>query len=179
MWIRSWTNTGGWAPWASLGGHPTSGPAAVTTAPNRLAVFARAGQRVLFNGFSSAWTGWQDFGYAPLFTAPPPQPPPPPTASELRQRAGLGCIPVGKRVPVSVSVHKRAGRKKPRIIKVLFFVDRGKLKRTDRKKPYRARIRVAFKRGSKHRVHARIYYRRPGHKRVHRKTVSKRFTMCK
>ena len=62
---------------------------------------------------------------------------------------------------------------------MLFFVDRGKHKRTDRKKPYKARIRVTYKRGSKHRVHARIYYRRPGQKRVHRKTVSKRFTMCK
>ena len=38
---------------------------------------------------------------------------------------------------------------------------------------------MTYKRGSKHRVHARIYYRRPGQKRVHRKTVSKRFTMCK
>jgi hypothetical protein len=175
MAIRSWTNTGGWAPWASLGGHPTSGPAAVAPAPNRLSVFAREGQFVLANGFSSTWTGWQSFGYAPLFTAPPP---PPPTASELRLRAGIGCIPVGKRVPVSISVHKRGGRKKPRILKVLFFIDRGKQKRTDRKKPYKAAIRVTYKRGSKHRVHARIYYRRPGHKRVHRKTVSKRFTMC-
>ena len=176
MWIRSWTNSGGWAQWARLGGQLTSGPAAVTTAPNSLEIFAREGARLLSNGFASTWTGWQNFGYAPLFTSPPP---PPPTASELRLRAGIGCIPRGKRVPVSISVHKRAGRKKPRIIKVLFFIDRGKQKRTDRKKPYKARIRVTYKRGSKHRVHARIYYRRPGHKRVHRKTVSKRFTMCK
>ena len=64
------------------------------------------------------------------------------------------------------------------MIKVVFFIDRGKRRRVDRHKPYKTRIRVTFKRGSKHRVHARIYFRRKGSKHVHRKTVSKRFTMC-
>jgi hypothetical protein len=40
-------------------------------------------------------------------------------------------------------------------------------------------MRVTFKRGSKHRVHARIYFRRKGQHKVQRKTVSKRFTMCR
>jgi hypothetical protein len=40
-------------------------------------------------------------------------------------------------------------------------------------------MRVTYRRGTKHRVHARIYFRRTGSKRVQRKTVSKRFTMCK
>ena len=65
------------------------------------------------------------------------------------------------------------------MIKVVFFIDRGKRKRVDRRAPYKTRIRVTFKRGSKHRVHARIYFRRKGSKHVHRKTVSKRFTMCR
>ena len=73
---------------------------------------------------------------------------------------------------------QRTGRLKPRVIKVLFFIDRGKRRRVDRHKPYKTRIRVTFKRGSKHRIHARIFFRRKGSKHVHRKTVSKRFTMC-
>jgi hypothetical protein len=40
-------------------------------------------------------------------------------------------------------------------------------------------MRVTFKRGTKHRVHARIYFRRKGQHKVQRKTVSKRFTMCR
>jgi hypothetical protein len=94
-------------------------------------------------------------------------------------RAGFGCIPVGGRVPVRVRVYQRTGRLKPIIRKVVFFIDRGKRRRVDRRKPYKTRIRVTFKRGSKHRAHARIYFRRKGQKRIQRKTVSKRFTMCR
>ena len=72
----------------------------------------------------------------------------------------------------------RNGRLKPRVIKVVLFIDRGKRRRVDRHKPYKTRIRVTFKRGSKHRIRARIYFRRNGSKHVHRKTVSKRFAMC-
>jgi hypothetical protein len=39
-------------------------------------------------------------------------------------------------------------------------------------------MRVTFKRGSRHRMHARIWFRRKGQQRIQRKTVSKRFTMC-
>ena len=81
-------------------------------------------------------------------------------------------------MPVRVRVLQRNGRLKPRVIKVVFFIDRGKRRRVDRHKPYKTHIRVTFKRGSKHRVHARIFFRRKGSKQVHRKTVSKRFTMC-
>jgi hypothetical protein len=183
MWIRSWTSTGSYGPWARLGGHPTSGPGATAIAPNRLLVFSRDGQKVVANSFSSTWTGWGDFGYAPLFSAPRPPPPsvvPGPTpGSELRLNAGFGCIPQGGRVPVRVRIKQRTNRLKPRVIKVVFFIDGGKHKRTDRHAPYKTRIRVTFKRGSKHRVHARIFFRRKGQHRVQRKTVSKRFTMCR
>ena len=81
-------------------------------------------------------------------------------------------------MPVRLRVYQRSGRRKPRVIRVVFFIDRGKRRRVDRHKPYRTRIRVTFKRGSRHRIHARIFFRRQGSKRVHRKTVSKRFTMC-
>jgi hypothetical protein len=82
-------------------------------------------------------------------------------------------------VPVSVTIRQRAGRAKPRVIKVVFSIDRGKHKRVDRRKPYKTRIRVTFKRGSKHRVRARISYRRKGSSRIRHKTVSKRFAICK
>jgi hypothetical protein len=167
--------TPNWVGFSALDVPVSSAPGATSISPGRLALVARSGSVIAYRSFAGTWTPWQNLGRAPLYKEPVP----PLTASELRLRAGLGCIPRGNRVPVSIKVHKRAGRKKPRIIKVLFFVDRGKHKRTDRKKPYKARIRVTYKKGSKHRVHARIYYRRPGQRRVHRKTVSKRFTMCK
>lgn len=165
-----------WVNWGSLSGGASSAPGATSSGPGRLEVVARTGQSIAIRSYAGGWSSWHSLGYAPLYRAPAP---PPPSRGELRLRAGIGCVPRGSRVPVRVNVHKRAGRKKPRVIKVVFFVDRGKHKRTDRRKPYKARIRVAYKAGSKHRVHARIYYRRPGQKRVHRKTVSKRFAMCK
>ena len=146
-------------------------------------MLARSGQHVIANSFSSTWTGWQGFGYAPRFSAPPPPPPPsvpgPTPGSSLRLNAGFGCIPQGGRVPVRVRIRQRSRRLKPHVIKVVFFIDRGKRKRVDRRSPYKTRLRATFARGSKHRVHARIYFRRTGHKKVQRKTVSKRFTMCK
>ena len=81
-------------------------------------------------------------------------------------------------MPVRVRVYERTDKLKPRVIKVVFFIDRGKRRRVDRHAPYKTRIRVTYKRGSKHRIHARIYFRRQGSKRVQRKTVSKRFVMC-
>jgi hypothetical protein len=61
----------------------------------------------------------------------------------------------------------------------VFFLDRGKRRRIDRRAPYRANLRVTFKRGTKHRAGARVYFRRKGSKRIRRKTVSKRFAVCR
>jgi hypothetical protein len=99
--------------------------------------------------------------------------------SALELTAGFGCIPSGGRVPVRVRIRQRSDRLKPRVLKVVFFIDRGKRKRVDRRAPYKTRLRATFRPGSKHRVHARIYFRRKGSQRVQRKTVSKRFTMCR
>jgi hypothetical protein len=169
-----------WVGFSAFDGAVTSGPGATSVRPGRLAMVARNGEFIVLRNYAGSWTGWINLGRAPLYTAPaaPAPAPPAPTPAELRLRAGFGCIPVGGRVPVRVRVYQRSGRLKPRIIKVVFFIDRGKRRRTDRHKPYKTRIRVTFKRGSKHRVHARIYFRRQGQKRVQRKTVSKRFTMC-
>jgi hypothetical protein len=180
MWVRSWTNTGSWAPWAKLGGDPSSGPGAAALGPNRLIVFAREGGNVIWNSFLSTWSGWRPFGPAPIYVPPPPATVPGPTpGSSLTLNAGFGCIPQGGRVPVRLRIRERNGRLKPRVIKVVFFVDRGRPRRVDHHAPFRTRIRVTFRRGSKHRIHARIYFRRKGHRRVQRKTVSKRFTMCR
>jgi hypothetical protein len=97
----------------------------------------------------------------------------------LQLNAGFGCIPRGGRVPVRVRIRERTARLRPHIIKVVFFIDRGKRRRVDRHSPYKTRMRVTYRRGSKHRVHARICFRRTSSKRVQRRTVAKRSTMCR
>jgi hypothetical protein len=175
---KSWTQSGGWGPFVRMPGVIDSAPAATALAPGVLQLFARGSIGLVANAYNGSWSGWQNFSEIPP-TPPAPAPAPAsPTAAELRLRAGFGCIPVGGRVPVRVRVYQRNGRLKPRVIKVVFFIDRGKRRRVDRHKPYKTRIRVTFKRGSRHRIHARIFFRRKGHKRVQRKTISKRFTMC-
>src|SRR4051812_16581667 len=154
IWIKTWTNTGSWAPWARLGGGPSSGPGATAPGPNRLIVFARAGASVMADAFSSTWTGWRSFGPAPVYTPPPPPPPPatvpgPAPGSSLTLNAGFGCIPQGGRVPVRLRIRQRTGRLKPRVKRVVFFVDAGKRRRVDHHAPYRTRIRVTYRRGSK------------------------------
>ena len=67
-------------------------------------------------------------------------------------------------MPVRVRIKPAHGPPEAAVVKVVFFIDRGKRRRVDRRKPYKTRIRVTFKRGSKHRVHARIYFRRKGSK---------------
>ena len=179
--IYSLSWNGSWFDWARQPGTAFSGPGATSLGPGRLQVFAGGGPGLIAKSYAGSWTDWQNFSEippAPPVAAPPPTPAPP-SLAELRLRAGFGCIPQGGRVPVRVRVLQRTNRLKPRVIKVVFFIDRGKRRRVDRHKPYKTRIRVTFKRGSKHRVHARIYFRRQGSKTVHRKTVSKRFTMCK
>jgi len=78
-----------------------------------------------------------------------------------------------------VRIRQRNDRLKPRVRKVLFFIDRGKRRRVDRRAPFKTHIRVTYRPGTKHRIHARIYVRRKGSSRLQRKTVSKRFTMCR
>ncbi len=179
---KAWVSGAGWYDFARLDGPAArSAPAAVAPAPGRLRLFAHGGPGLMTDGFATTWTGWQSFSEIPptppAVATPPPATPTP--GAELRLRAGFGCIPVGGRVPVRVRVYQRTDKLKPHVLKVVFFIDRGKRRRVDRHAPYKTRIRVTYKRGSKHRIHARIYFRRQGSKRVQRKTVSKRFTMCR
>ena len=95
---------------------------------------------------------------------------------------GLGCTPRGKRMLVSLTVHKRKGKAKPRVKRVVFYYrkkHRGQrvVARSDRSKPYRRTLPIHLAPGPHH-VYARAYYKRPGSKKLRRKTVVRRFTVC-
>jgi hypothetical protein len=61
--------------------------------------------------------------------------------------------------------------------KVVFFVRNGP-RRVDHHRPFVVRLRLHRKAGTKGRVYARVYFTRPGSKKLRRKTVSRRFVMC-
>jgi heme oxygenase len=113
---------------------------------------------------------------------PPPAPPAPPSApvpdGRVRLDAGIRCTPPGGRLRVSLRVRRRPGRPAPRVLKVVFFT-RGGPRRIDRRAPYVVRLRVNRPAGQRGRVYARVHYRRAGSDRVRRKTVSRRFVMCR
>ncbi len=119
----------------------------------------------------------------PAPAAPPPPPPPSPAPAaavpdgRVRLQAGIRCTPPGGRLKVNLKVRKRAGRRAPRVRRVVFFI-RGGARRVDRRRPYVSRLRVHRPAGSRGRVYARVVYKRPGSKRLRRKTVSRRFVMC-
>jgi hypothetical protein len=113
---------------------------------------------------------------------PAPAPPPPPQTGSVQLGVGLGCAPRGKRMLVTLTVHKRKGRAKPRVRRVVFYYrkkHRGKrvVARTDRSKPYRRTLPIHLAPGPHH-VYARAYYTRPGSSKLRRKTVVRRFTVC-
>jgi hypothetical protein len=117
--------------------------------------------------------------------APPPTPPPPPPApsGSVGLEVGVGCTPRGGRLKVRLAVRTRPGREKPKVRRVVFFYrrtvhgTRRVVARTDRRAPYRRSLPVRVKPG-RHRVYARVIYRRPGGSKLRRKTVSRRFAVC-
>ena len=83
---------------------------------------------------------------------------------------------------VSLTVHKRKGHSKPRVKRVVFYYRKASsgqrvVARSDRTKPYRRTLPIHLKPGPHH-VYARAYYTRPGSKKLRRKTVVRRFTVC-
>jgi hypothetical protein len=112
---------------------------------------------------------------------PPPPPPAPPSAplpsGRVKLQAGIRCTPPGGLLKVNLKVRKRTGAKAPRVRKVVFFVKHGPRK-TDRRRPYVVRLRIHRKAGTKGRVFARVFFKRPGSKKLRVKTVSRRFVMC-
>jgi hypothetical protein len=118
----------------------------------------------------------------PAPTPAPPPPPPPPQTGSVQLDVGLDCTPRGRRMLVSLTVHKRPGHAKPRVKRVVFYYrnqNRGKrvVARSDRTKPYRRTLPIQLAPGPHH-VYARAYYKRPGSSKLRRKTVVRRFTVC-
>jgi len=162
-------------------------------------VLARAsdGRLLLYRGngtgrfiapYPQVGSGWQSLSFLTLIgqgrRPPPPPPPPPPTPpaarlpdGRVRLNAGDHCVPPGGRLHVSLKVRKRKGHKRPRVLRVVFFVRKGP-RRVDRKRPYEARLRLRRPAGSKGRVYARVFFRRAGMEKVRKKTVARRYVMC-
>ncbi len=130
--------------------------------------------------------GWQSLSFITLVGQPRPPPPappaPPPPAApvqdgRVRLAAGDHCTPPGGRLHVSLTVRKRKGHRRPRVVEVVFFVRNGP-RRVDRKRPYEVRLPLRRPAGSKGRVYARVFFRRAGTRKLRRKTVARRFVMC-
>ena len=173
---RSWTGATGWLDWTSVDPAPIdSAPAAVSDTEDHVVLFARRGNGISVKEWraASGWTGWSDWG--PV--APPPTPGPPARDGNVQLTTGVRCTPPGGRLRVSLKIRKRAGTARPRVRRVVFFVKRGP-RSVDRRRPFVRRLRLNRPAGSKGRVYARAFYTRKGSKRLHRKTVSKRYVMC-
>ncbi len=176
LYQRSWTGATGWLDWGRVDPSAIdSAPAAVADEPGHLAIFARKDANLVAKVFQGGvgWGPWTDFGPVAL-----PAPPPPPAADGLAKLStGDRCTPPGGRIKVSLKIRKRTGKARPRVRKVVFFVKRGP-RRADRRRPYVRRLPLHRPAGTTGRVYARAVYTRKGSRRLHRKTVSKRFVMC-
>ena len=150
----------------------------------RLLLYRGNGSGRFIAPYPQVGSGWQSLSMLTLIgqgRRPPPAPPAPPAAplpdGRVRLNAGDHCVPPGGRLHVSLKVRKRKGHKRPRVLRVVFFVRKGP-RRVDRKRPYQARLRLRRPAGSKGRVYARVFFRRPGTKKVRKKTVARRYVMC-
>jgi hypothetical protein len=99
-----------WSAWKGVPGQVDSGPAVVADSPDRLYLFARRGDDVIWNlydrgmGAQEGWRGWR------LLHPPPPTPPPPgcdPNAGRLTGHAHP--VAFGKRPVVSGRVRRTDG----------------------------------------------------------------------
>ena len=184
----------GWQPFTAVfGGGDFSGD-------QKADVLARdaGGALLLYRGNgASGWvtgrpetvgSGWGSLGSLMLLTDPPraaPAPPPPAPApasaplpdGRVRLTVGIRCTPPGGRLRVSLRVRRRAGHARPHVRRVVFFVRNG-ARRVDRTPPYAVRLRLRLPAGTRGRVYARVTFVRGSSKRLHHKTVSRRFVIC-
>ncbi|MDA0164712.1 hypothetical protein OM076_30875 [Solirubrobacter ginsenosidimutans] len=184
---RSWS-AAGWTDWFLLDSTPVaSTPVVGSDRPDREYLFARTAKNTMLYkewNASTGWTGWSDLGpvAVPSPQPPPPVTPPAPPASdgELNVVTGLGCTPANGKLRVSIAVKKPKGKLKPRVSKIVFYTKgKGRKIRIDRKAPFVVRIGINRPAGSTGRVYARVYYRRSAHGKLHRKVVSRRYTVCR
>jgi hypothetical protein len=111
---------------------------------------------------------------------PTPPPPPPPTSNAITVGIGRGCVRNGTRMRVTLKVRKRPGKAKPKVKRVVFFYRRNKrsVVRADKSAPYKRRLPVSGLAPGKHLTYARVYYKRPGSKKLRKRTVRRHFTVC-
>jgi hypothetical protein len=184
LFARSWTASG-WGDWFVLDPRPIdSAPGAGADGPDHEWVVARSGANVLLKewGGTAGWGAWQDLG--PVAVPPPPPAPapapPPPADRDLNLETGVACTPAGGRVRVRITVRKPKSGPKARVVRIVFYTKgRGRAVRVDRKSPFVVRMKVNRSAGSKGRVYARVYYKRSARGKTHRKTVSRRYTVCR
>jgi hypothetical protein len=180
---RSWSPAG-WSGWFLMDSNAiSSSPAAGGHGSTQEWLFARGGSGLLFQEWraDSGWTSWGDFGAIAL-PAPPPTPVPtePAPDGEVGLETGLRCTPPGGRARVKVTIRKPKGRQKARVSKIVFFTKgKGRAVKVDRRSPYVVRIKINRPAGSTGRVYARVYYRRSANGKLHRKTVSRRYVVCR
>ena len=175
----SWS--GGWSGWQVLDPTPIdSTPAPFSDDPSREAVVVRHGANLLLKSWSagSGWGPWTDLG--PVAVPVPVAPAPPPPDGEVNLEAGVQCTPPGGKLRVHITVRKRPGKARPRVVRIVFFT-KGKGRRVsiDRKAPFTVRLTINRPAGSTGRVYARVYFRRSKHGKLHSKTVSRRYVVCR
>ena len=178
---RTWTGSE-WTPWAQLDATPIeSSPAAGGDGPDHEWLFARGAGGLLYKQWtaSGGWGAWTDFG--PVAVPPPPAPAPaPPSDGEVSLEAGVRCTPPAGKLRVSITVRHAKHRAKPRVSRIVFFTKgKGRAVRTDRRAPFVVRMKINRPAGATGRVYARVYYRRGAHGALHRKTVSRRYEVCR
>jgi hypothetical protein len=177
---RSWSS-GGWTGWSLLDSTPLdSTPVPFSDDPSREAVVAKRGDHLLLKSWlaSSGWGPWTDLG---TIAVPPPAPlPQQPLDGELNLEAGLRCTPAGGKLRISIKVRKRPGQAKARVQRIVFYTKgKGRKVRVDHRAPFVVRIGINRPAGTTGRVYARVYYRRSKHGKLHRKTVSRRYAVCR
>ncbi|MEA2245144.1 MAG: serine protease, partial [Solirubrobacteraceae bacterium] len=136
-------------------------------------------------------SGWGSLGSPLLAWDPPrPAPPPPPAApaaappgvpltnGNAKLYAGKHCTRPGGRLKVRMRIRRRAGRSPAHVLFVVFYVRHGS-RRVDHRRPFVVRLRMNQPAGRRGRVYARVVYRRSGSRKVRRKTVSRKFKMCR
>jgi hypothetical protein len=164
-------------------------------------ILARDGNGVLFmyrgdghGGFVTGrreqiGSGWSSLGSLTLVWDPPPPPPPPAPApaappsapiqnGSAKLRVGKHCTPHGGRLKVRMRIRHRAGRRRARVLFVVFFVHRGS-RRVDHRGPFVVRLRMNQPAGRRGRVYARVFFRRAGSRKLRHATVSRRFKICR
>jgi hypothetical protein len=180
---RSWTASAGWYAWALLDSAPLeSAPAAGGDGPNHEWIVARGGGQVVMKEWTvnGGWGGWNGLGPVVLPAPPPVTAPPAAGSGEVYLQAGVSCTPAGGLAHVTITIRKKRGAPKPRVSKIVFYTKgRGRAVRVDTKAPWAVHIKVNRPAGSTGRVYARVYFRRSKHGKLHHKTVSRRYSVCR